>query len=80
MPDEQTDDSLVLVYDRDVDVTTLFRLKRDLIAGGARVRIEKRVKNLKPLLERLADAGYTRFAAVTSQTGQVAQLQFRDLS
>ncbi|WP_243064042.1 histidine--tRNA ligase [Humibacter sp. RRB41] len=77
---ERTDaDSVVLVYDRDVEATTLFRLKRDLVSSGARVRIEKRVKNLKPLLERLTDAGYTRFAAVTPQVHEVADLQYRPL-
>ena len=80
VPEERAGDSVVLVYDRDVEATTLFRLKRDLISDGARVRIEKRVKNLKPLLERLADAGYTRFAAVTPRVTDVDELQFRELS
>jgi histidyl-tRNA synthetase len=80
IPERSDADSVVLVYDRDVAATTLFRLKRDLVSGGARVRIEKRVKNLKPLLERLTDAGYTRFAAVTSQVHEVAQLQYRPLA
>ncbi|HWD61990.1 MAG TPA: histidine--tRNA ligase [Humibacter sp.] len=80
IPERSDADSVVLVYVRDVAATTLVRLKRDLVSGGARVRIEKRVKNLKPLLERLTDAGYTRFAAVTSQVHEVAQLQYRPLA
>jgi histidyl-tRNA synthetase len=70
----------VLVYDRDVEPATLLRIKTQLVGSGARVRLERRVKNLKPLLERLADAGYTRFAPVMSVTRQVSDLQFRDLA
>lgn len=79
MPEQNADDAVVLIYDRDVDAPTLFRLKARLVDSGARVRVERRVKNLKPLLARLADAGYTRFASVTSATTEVAELQFRDL-
>jgi histidyl-tRNA synthetase len=73
-------DGIVLVYDRDVEPATLFTLKSELVGSGARVRLERRVKNLKPLLERLADAGYTRFASVMADTRQVSDLQFRDLA
>ncbi|MHA7986028.1 histidine--tRNA ligase [Rathayibacter sp. CAU 1779] len=79
VPEEQAADAVVLVYDRDVDPTTLFRLKAELVDSGARVRVEKRVKNLKPLLERLTEAGYTRFATVGSDTADVSALQFRAL-
>ena len=80
VPDERVEEGIVLVYDRDVEPATLFRLKSELIASGARVRVERRVKNLKPLLERLADAGYGRFASVMSDTSEVSSLQFRDLA
>ncbi|QDZ14440.1 histidine--tRNA ligase [Humibacter ginsenosidimutans] len=80
VPEGDAAGATVLVYDRDVDPATLFRLKTQLVDAGARVRIERRVKNLKPLLERLSEAGYTRFATVTAQTEDVAQLQFRDLA
>ena len=80
VPDESAGESIVLVYDRDVDPAVLFRLKADLVESGARVRVEKRVKNLKLLLERLADAGYTRFAPVTAETTDIGALAFRGLS
>ena len=57
--------AIVLVHDRDVTPAELVALKADLIAGGARVRLEQRSKNLKPLLERAAADGYTDFAFVT---------------
>ncbi|MGN6126443.1 MAG: histidine--tRNA ligase [Humibacter sp.] len=79
VPEQNAADSVVLVYDREVELATLFRLKRDLVDAGARVRVEKRVKNLKPLLERLADAGYARFATVGPGLENVSELQFREL-
>jgi histidyl-tRNA synthetase len=79
VPDDAAADASVLVYDRDVEPATLFRLKAQLVATGSRVRVERRVKNLKPLLERMAEAGYTRFATVTPQTEDAAQLHFREL-
>jgi histidyl-tRNA synthetase len=79
VPDDAAADASVLVYDRDVEPATLFRLKAQLVATGSRVRVERRVKNLKPLLERMAEAGYTRFATVTPQTEDAAQLRFREL-
>jgi histidyl-tRNA synthetase len=80
VPEDRRTDGIVLVYDRDVEPATLLRIKTQLVGSGARVRLERRVKNLKPLLERLADAGYTRFAPVMSDTRHVSDLQFRDLA
>ena len=57
-------EAVVLVHDADVPVAELLAHKAALIAGGARVRLEKRTKNLKGLLERAAADGYTAFAAV----------------
>ncbi len=56
--------SVVLVHDADVPVSELVAHKAALIAGGARVRLERRTKNLKGLLERAAADGYTAFATV----------------
>jgi histidyl-tRNA synthetase len=52
------------VHDADVPVAELVAHKAALIADGARVRLERRTKNLKALLERAAADGYTAFAAV----------------
>ncbi|WP_242684535.1 histidine--tRNA ligase [Microbacterium sp. SD291] len=59
-------DAVVLVHDSDVPVAELVTHKARLIAGGARVRLERRTKNLKALLERSAADGYTAFATVAA--------------
>ncbi|MGR6741313.1 histidine--tRNA ligase [Microbacterium sp. F1-18] len=61
-------DGLVLVHDRDVPLPELLAAKAHLVAGGARVRLEQRPKNLKALLERAAADGYAGF--VTMRTGE----------
>ncbi|HET8926958.1 MAG TPA: histidine--tRNA ligase [Microbacterium sp.] len=58
--------SIVLVHDADVPVADLLALKGGLVAEGARVRLERRTKNLKALLERAAADGYTSFAVVST--------------
>ncbi|WP_220659934.1 histidine--tRNA ligase [Microbacterium sp. AG1240] len=58
--------AIVLVHDRDVTVAELVAVKASLVAEGARVRLEQRPKNLKPLLERAAADGYTAFAFVAA--------------
>ncbi|MFS0893140.1 histidine--tRNA ligase [Microbacterium sp. 179-I 3D3 NHS] len=63
--------SIVLVHDADVPVAELVAHKSSLIAGGARVRLERRTKNLKALLERSAADGYTAFATVSSGAGEL---------
>jgi histidyl-tRNA synthetase len=65
--DSRTDaaaSAVVLVHDADVPVGELLAHKSALVAGGSRVRLERRTKNLKALLERAAADGYTAFAAV----------------
>jgi len=60
--------AVVLVHDADVPVAELVALKAGLVAEGARVRLERRTKNLKALLERAAADGYTSFATVAAGT------------
>jgi len=57
------DEAIVLVHDADVPLTELIAHKTALMAKG-RVRLERRVKNFKALLQRSADDGYTAFATV----------------
>ncbi|MGN8024989.1 histidine--tRNA ligase [Microbacterium sp. 22242] len=71
--------SVVLVHDADVPVAELVAHKAALIAGGARVRLERRTKNLKALLERAAADGYTAFAAVRAGDASAA-LEVKPLS
>ncbi|WP_396655600.1 histidine--tRNA ligase [Microbacterium sp.] len=62
--------SIVLVHDADVPVAELLALKGALMADGARVRLERRTKNLKALLERASADGYTSFATVSAGTAR----------
>ncbi len=59
-------EAVVLIHDADVPVHELVRHKAALIAEGARVRLERRTKNVKALLERSAADGYTAFATVSA--------------
>ncbi|KJL47026.1 Histidine--tRNA ligase [Microbacterium hydrocarbonoxydans] len=59
-------EAIVLIHDADVPVAELVAHKARLIAGGARVRLERRTKNLKALLERSASDGYTAFATIAA--------------
>lgn len=58
--------AIVLIHDADVPVAELLAHKAEMLRGGAaaRVRLERRTKNLKALLERAAADGYTGFASV----------------
>ncbi|WP_296195431.1 ATP phosphoribosyltransferase regulatory subunit [uncultured Microbacterium sp.] len=56
--------AIVLVHDADVPVAELVALKAALVADGARVRLERRTKNLKALLERASADGYSQWAPV----------------
>lgn len=58
--------AVVLIHDADVPVAELVTHKTGLIATGARVRLERRTKNLKALLERASADGYTAFATVSA--------------
>ncbi|WP_104199395.1 histidine--tRNA ligase [Cryobacterium sp. Y29] len=71
--------AVVLVYEKDADSARLVALKRDLVAGGLRVRLERRTKNLKALLDRAGEAGYGRFAFVTADTQAAVDLDFKPL-
>ncbi|MGM1017541.1 MAG: histidine--tRNA ligase [Actinomycetota bacterium] len=64
--DEDAAAAIVLVHDADVPVAELLAHKAALVDTGARVRLERRTKNLKALLERAAADGYTAFATVRS--------------
>ncbi len=57
--------AIVLVHDADVPLAELIAHKAALLGHG-RVRLERRVKNFKGLLERSAADGYTAFATVSA--------------
>ncbi|MFB4348902.1 histidine--tRNA ligase [Microbacterium sp. CR_7] len=63
--------AVVLIHDADVPVGELVRHKAALVASGARVRLERRTKNVKALLERSAADGYTAFATVSAGASEL---------
>ena len=74
--DEQTR-AIVIVHDADVPLAELAAHKAALLrslgtaeagASKGRVRLERRTKNLKALLERAASDGYTAFATLSAGT------------
>lgn len=77
--DDRAQDAVVLVHESDADPAALVALKAALVAQGLRVRLDKRTKNLKALLERAGAAGYGRFAVVTEDGVDPADLVFKPL-
>jgi histidyl-tRNA synthetase len=73
-------DAVALLYDGDVTPAQLARLKAELAESVSRVRLERRARNQKPLLDQLAASGFGRFAYVSSATRSVDELEFRNLS
>jgi histidyl-tRNA synthetase len=75
-----TANAVVLVHEKDADPAGLVALKTALVQGGLRVRLERRTKNLKALLDRAGEAGYGRFAFVTAETVDASSLDFKPLA
>ncbi|WP_426520159.1 histidine--tRNA ligase [Diaminobutyricibacter sp. McL0618] len=80
LPEEDGADAVVLVFDPTVALSRLLALKTELVDSGRRVRLERRSKNLKALLDRSAAAGFASFAFVTGDTDGVAALEFKPLA
>ena len=72
-------DAVVLILEPDTQALAL-GLQQKLIASGKNVRLEQRPKNLKALLEQLADNGYREFAIVGKDVSDLAQLDFKQIS
>jgi histidyl-tRNA synthetase len=77
--DGENEDAVVLIYDAGVAPARLAALKSEVLAAspGRRVRLERRPKNPKQLLETAAASGFTSFAFVGDGTAGVADLDFR---
>lgn len=72
-------DAAVLIHEKDAAPSELMALKRQLVASGTRVRLEKRSKNLKALLERAESDGFTRFSLVNRGVTDASALEFKAL-
>ncbi|MGO1539581.1 MAG: histidine--tRNA ligase [Leucobacter sp.] len=77
--DDTGPSSMVLVYDPDVSLEDLAAIKRELVAAGHRVRLEKRQKNMKLLLDRVASQGFAQVANVRAGVRGADALEFRPL-
>ena len=80
LPAHEGPDAVALVFDRDVAPGDLAAIKRELVARGHRVRLERRQKNMKTLLERIANEGFTSFANVRAGVRDLDALEIRSLS
>jgi histidyl-tRNA synthetase len=80
VPAQAASDAVVLVHDADAPPSALIAVKTELVASGKRVRLERRTKNVKALLERAAESGYGSFAFVTAATASADQLEFKPLT
>ena len=72
-------DATALVHDADMPLAQLAALQKQLIAGGSRVRLERKPRNLAPLLGQLKASGFTRYAYVTAATTDASALEYRPL-
>ena len=71
--------ALALIYDDDAPLAAFLALQSALIGQGKRVRLERKPRNLAPLLANLAASGFTAFAPVTA-TSTLDGLEFRPIS
>lgn len=79
-----TSEGVVLVFDPAhhgvaAGLARIVGLKNELVAAGKRVRLERRVKNLAPVLDRARVAGFASFAIVGEDDASVGDLKFKSL-
>jgi histidyl-tRNA synthetase len=72
-------DAVALIYDEELAPSALVALKTALMESGVRVRLERRARNLKPLMDQLAASGFTHFAFVTAGTSSIDDLVLKPL-
>jgi histidyl-tRNA synthetase len=65
VPSAGSDPSIALIFEGDVDPKQLLEVKTAQLAAGNRVRLERKPKNIKPLLEQLAAEGFGSYAVLT---------------
>ena len=71
-------ESAVLVLEPNTQALGL-RFQQQLITSGRQVRLEIRPKNLKALLEQLAESGYQQFAIVDESMSDLSDLDFKQI-
>ena len=79
IPDQQSEgESVVLVLEPNTEARGL-EMQQQLIKSGRQVRLEIRPKNLKALLEQLAESGYQQFAIVDESVSDLSGLDFKQI-
>ena len=79
IPDQQSaGESVVLVLEPNTEARGL-AMQQQLIKSGRQVRLEIRPKNLKALLEQLAESGYQQFAIVDESVSDLSGLDFKQI-
>jgi histidyl-tRNA synthetase len=79
IPDQQSEgESVVLVLEPNTESRGL-AIQQQLIKSGRQVRLEIRPKNLKALLEQLAESGYQQFAIVDESVSDLSGLDFKQI-
>jgi histidyl-tRNA synthetase len=79
IPDQQSaGESVVLVLEPNTEARGL-EMQQQLIKSGRQVRLEIRPKNLKALLEQLAESGYQQFAIVDESVSDLSGLDFKQI-
>ena len=73
-----SEEAIALLHDGDVAPATLVALKAGLIARGSRVRLERKTRNMKVLLDQLATSGFQTVATVRPDS-TLDSLEFRTL-
>lgn len=68
--------SLVLIYE---DIQSALKVQSEAIEAGYVVRIERRVKNMKALLESMSEQGFTNFAVIQGEQ-KFKSLEIKPLS
>ena len=79
LPAGEGPEAIALVFDADAAPADLAALKRELVARGHRVRLEKRQKNMKTLLDRVGAEGFASFANVRAGVSSADELELREL-
>lgn len=69
----------VLVFEP-ADLALAIRIQNEAIAAGEALRLELRQKNLKQLLEQMAQAGAKEFALLDGNSAAFADLEFKPLA
>ncbi len=78
LPADQSAESIALLHDAEIGLAQLLTLKTELLATGARVRLQVKPKNTRAALDALAAEGFTSFAFVDGAT-TLASLSRRSL-